>query len=208
MEVRDLGRMAYEPAWELQKEAHAALLEGGPETLFLVEHDPVMTLGAAFQPENLLHGPDFYANQGIALVKTDRGGDVTYHGPGQLVIYPIFDIARHGRDLHRWMRELEETMLRVMASLGIEGERRAPHTGAWSQGLKAASIGVKVRRWASLHGIALNCDNDLAPFDLIIPCGIPGSPMTSLSRLAGRQVTVEEAKPLAVQAFREVFFQP
>jgi lipoate-protein ligase B len=207
-EVLRLGRMGYLPAWEEQRRLHAALLEGGPETLVFVEHDPVLTLGASFHPENLLHPPEFYADRGIEVLKTDRGGDVTYHGPGQLVIYPIFDVSRHGKDLHRWMRDLEETMLQVLASFGLEGERRAPHTGAWCRGRKAASIGVKVRRWASLHGIALNCSCALEPFDWIVPCGIPGSPMTSLTELGGRLITPESAIEPAVEAFRAVFADP
>jgi lipoyl(octanoyl) transferase len=150
-------------------------------------------------------GREEYGKKGIDLVETDRGGDVTFHGPGQLVMYPIFDVSRHGRDLHKWMRDLEETMLLVCREFGLEGRRFAPHTGAWVGDLKIAAIGVKVRRWISLHGIALNCSNDLGAFELIVPCGIQGYGVTSLSDAVGREVSVEEAKGHAIDGFETVF---
>ncbi|MCG9894359.1 MAG: lipoyl(octanoyl) transferase LipB [Fimbriimonadaceae bacterium] len=203
--VLDLGRMGYLPAWERQKEVHEEVVGGAPDTLIFVEHDPVFTLGANFHPENLLEPVEEYERRGIEVHRTDRGGDVTYHGPGQLVVYPIFDIARHGRDLHRWMRDLEETMLETARSFGLEPRRFPPHTGAWVGDRKLASIGIKARRWVSLHGIALNCDNDMTPFTWIIPCGIADHPMTSLSLEASRPVGTEEAKPAVAQAFAKVF---
>lgn len=200
-----LGTMEYQAAWEVQLAVCQEVQEGAPDTLILVEHPPVMTLGAAFQPENLLHPRGWYEARGIQVVPTDRGGDVTCHNPGQLVLYPIYNVARHGRDLHVWMRMLEEAMIHVCGSVGLEAGRRPPHTGCWLGELKVASIGVKVKRWVSIHGIALNCCNDLSLFDLIVPCGIPGRPMTSLSIALGREFTVSEAAPMAVQAFSEVF---
>lgn len=200
-----LGRKGYSEAWDIQLQACQEVQEGGPDTLILVEHPPVMTLGAAFQPQNLLHKAEWYEARGIQVIPTDRGGDVTCHNPGQLVLYPIYDVSRHGRDLHVWMRNLEEAMIRVCGSLGLEAGRRPPHTGCWLGDQKVASIGVKVKRWVSIHGIALNCCNDLGLFDLIIPCGIPGRPMTSLSQSLGRLVPVSEVVPPAVQAFSEVF---
>ncbi len=203
--LHSLGRMDYQAAWEIQLRICQEVQEGAPDTLILVEHPPVMTLGAAFQPANLLHPREWYEARGIQVVPTDRGGDVTCHNPGQLVLYPIYNVANHGRDLHQWMRQLEEAMIQVCGSLGLEAGRRPPHTGCWLGDLKAASIGVKVKRWVSIHGIALNCCNDLSLFDLIVPCGIPGRPMTSLSNALHRKVTVGEAVPLAVQAFSDVF---
>ena len=141
----------------------------------------------------------------MEIAKSDRGGDVTFHGPGQLVIYPVFDTALAGRDLHRWLRGLEETMIRTCASFGIEAYRFAPHTGAWVNDLKIAAIGVKIRRWISMHGIALNCDNDLSPFDWIVPCGIQNYGVTNLTEQLGREVTLDEAKPAVQKAFEEVF---
>ena len=203
--VRDLGTLAYKVAWEVQKQVNECVQNGASDTLLLVRHPRVLTLGANFHDENLLLPVTEIEERGFEIIRTDRGGDVTYHGPGQLVIYPIFDIARHGRDLHRWMRDLEETMLLTLAHFGLTGRRFPPHTGAWIGDRKVAAIGVKVRRWVNLHGIALNCDADLSDFDLIVPCGIQDYGVTSLSRELGRTVTVEEAIPPIVYAFERVF---
>lgn len=201
----DLGLMDYRQAWDVQKQTAEEVLAGGPDTLIFVEHPMVLTLGANFHEENLLLSVDEYARHGIQVTRTDRGGDVTYHGPGQLVQYPIFDVSRHGKDLHRWMRDLEETQLRILTGLGLEGYRFPPHTGAWVNGRKVAAIGVKIRRWVSLHGIALNCDNDLRPFEMIVPCGIHNHGVTSLSLETGRGCSVEAMKASAQAAFAEVF---
>lgn len=201
----DLGRMQFVPAWEVQNRIADEVIAGGPDTLLFVEHDPVMTLGASFQEENLLLPVDEYSKRGIQVVRTDRGGDVTYHGPRQLVVYPIFDVGRHGRDLHRWMRDLEETVIRTMAHFGLSGGRSGVNTGVWAGGRKVAAIGIKVRKWVSIHGIALNCDNDLQEFDLIVPCGIQTHGVTSLTAEAGRSITREDALPIVKGAFEEVF---
>lgn len=203
--LMNLGTRGYLESWEIQKQVCQEVQEGAPDTLILVQHPAVMTLGAAFQAGNLLLNEADYEARGIEVVTTDRGGDVTLHNPGQLVIYPIFNLEKHGRDLHFWMRQLEETMIHVCGSLGIAARRNPPNTGCWIGDLKVASIGVKVKKWVSLHGIALNCCNDLTPFDLIVPCGIPGKPMTSLTEVLGREVRVSEAVPLTIQAFSEVF---
>lgn len=203
--VLDLGRMEYMAAWERQLEIADRVMAGGPDTLIFVEHPPVLTLGASFHEANLIKTPEEYEEAGIAIRRTDRGGDVTFHGPNQLVIYPIFDVARHGRDLHKWIRGLEETMLVTLAHYGIEGRRFPPNTGAWVGDRKVAAIGIKVRRWVSLHGIALNCDNDLSVFDTFIPCGIEGYGVTSLTEEAGRRITIEDAKPVVSDAFVTVF---
>jgi lipoyl(octanoyl) transferase len=204
-DVRDLGFMAYEPCVEVQKQYVEQVLADGRSTLLFVEHPPVLTLGANFHDENLLLPLAEYEKRGIQVVRTDRGGDVTYHGPGQLVIYPIFNVAEIGRDLHKWMRDLEETMLLTLSSFGLEGRRFPPHTGAWIGDKKVAAIGVKIRKWVSMHGIALNCNNDLAPFDLIVPCGIQSYGVTSLTRELGRDISLDEAKPVVINAFRRVF---
>lgn len=205
MRILDLGRMRYEPAWEEQKAVWDDVRAGGDDTLILVEHEPVLTLGAGFHSENLLFSVEEYGRRGIEVVTTDRGGDVTYHGPGQLVAYPIFDLKRHGQDLHRWMRDLEEAVIVSLREWGLEGGRFAPHTGVWVEGRKVCAIGVKIRQWVSLHGIALNCDNDLSPFELIVPCGIRDYGVTSVSRLAGRSVSVADAKGAVVRGFESVF---
>lgn len=202
----DLGRMAYQPAWEVQKAVAEEVIAGGPDTLVFVEHDPVMTLGASFHESNLLLPLAEYEERGIEVVRTDRGGDVTYHGPRQLVVYPIFDLRRHGRDLHKWMRSLEEAVIVAAASFGVEGYREPDvNTGVFAGGKKFAAIGVKVRKWVSIHGIAINCDNDLSPFGLIVPCGIKTHGVTSLSNESGRSITIEDARPAVKGAFEEVF---
>ncbi|MBL8059506.1 MAG: lipoyl(octanoyl) transferase LipB [Chthonomonas sp.] len=203
--VLDLGFMGYQDAWTIQKQVAEEVIEGGPDTLILVEHPPVLTLGASFHAENLLFSRKQIESKGVQIHETDRGGDVTYHGPGQLVMYPIFNVSHHGKDLHKWLRDLEETQIQLLAGLGIEAHRFAPHTGAWVGDEKVAAIGVKIRKWVSLHGIALNCSNDLKEFDIIIPCGIPNYGVTSVSRILGRKFSIVEAKPLASQAFAEVF---
>jgi len=209
MKTLDLGRMGYRPAWDVQRQVAEEVIAGGEDTLILVEHDPVLTLGASFHESNLLLQVSEYEKRGIEVVRTDRGGDVTYHGPGQLVVYPIFDLKRHGQDLHRWMRDLEEAVIVSLREFGIEGWRFSPHTGVWvgsqEDPLKVAAIGVKVRKWVSLHGIALNCDNDLKEFDLIVQCGIVGHGVTSVSATISRPVSVEDAKGPLEGAFSSVF---
>lgn len=202
----DLGRMGYRMCTELQRQIlEEVLSEDRPNTLLFVEHPPVLTLGANFHDSNLLLTREEYRRRGIEVCETDRGGDVTYHGPGQLVIYPIFRIAEFGRDLHKWMRDLEEAMIRVLQSFGLEGRRFPPHTGVWIGDRKVAAIGIKVRKWVSMHGIALNCENDLSPFDLIVPCGIENYGVTSLSQAAGRRIAVSEARVASIAAFEDVF---
>lgn len=205
----DLGRLGYRAAWERQLEVWEEVAAGGEDTLLLVEHDPVLTLGAGFHPENLLLTPEQYAAEGIEVVETDRGGDVTYHGPGQVVAYPVFDIRRHGSDLHKWLRDLEEALIVCLAGLGLSAGRFPPHTGVWlglpDRPAKVAAIGVKVRRWVSLHGVALNCSNDLRPFSLVVPCGIVGYPVTSLAEAAPAVAKPELVRDRLAQAFAEVF---
>lgn len=181
------------------------VLGGGPDTLLLVEHEPVLTLGASFHAENLLLSTADYEARGIEVMPTDRGGDVTYHGPNQLVAYPIFDLNRHGKDLHKWLRDLEEAVILTLVAFGLEGYRFPPHTGVWVNGKKICAIGIKVKRWVSMHGIALNCNNDLSVFDSFVPCGIVGYGVTSLSQELGRDVGIEEVKPVLVQKFGKVF---
>lgn len=165
----------------------------------------MLTLGSAFQKTNLLFTEEQYAEQGVAVVKTDRGGDVTFHGPKQLVIYPIFNVRNFGGDLHKWLRDLEEICIVALQEFGLEAHRFPPNTGVWTNGKKIAAIGIKVSRWVSLHGIALNCNNDLSPFNLIVPCGISEYGVTSLTKETGREVTMQEAIPHVVSSFEQVF---
>lgn len=201
-----LGRMEYAACTDLQRRVLEAVAAGErPPTLILVEHDPVLTLGADFHDEHLLLDAQGYAERGIALHRTDRGGDVTYHGPGQLVLYPVFRVSDFYKDLHRYLRDLEEAVIRGIAEWNLEGVRFPPHTGVWVEGRKLAAIGIRVRRWTSMHGIALNCSNDLAAFDTIVPCGIRDYGVTSLTELVGRPVGIEDAEGPLVRGFESVF---
>jgi lipoate-protein ligase B len=203
----DLGHLAYAPATELQKRLLEKVASGQEKhTLLFVEHDPVLTLGANFHSENLLQSEAEYNQKGIQLEKTERGGDVTYHGPNQLVIYPIFNLNDFGKDLHKWLRDLEETIILTLNHFNLQGIREPDiNTGVWVGGKKIAAIGIKVRRWVSMHGIALNCNNDLSPFATIIPCGTRDYGVTSLTQELGREINIDEAKPTVARAFEQVF---
>lgn len=208
----DLGAMDYLECCALQRQIAEGVAAGTiPDSLCFVEHPPVLTLGAGFHERNLILARDEYARRGIGIAPTDRGGDVTYHGPGQVVVYPIFDVSRHGRDLHRWLRDLEEAVIAALRGYGLAAERRAPHTGVWLPPMgekpwrKIAAIGIKVKRWVSTHGIALNCANDLSPFEMIVPCGIEGAAVTSISQELARDVAPGEVRGGLVKAFAEVF---
>lgn len=206
MQVLNLGRITYQAALERQLEIVAHVQSGdADDTLLLLEHEPVLTLGASFHAENLLHPAEWYAGQGIQVQPTDRGGDITYHGPGQLVAYPIFDVAKHGKDLHRWMRDLEQTVILALNEFGLKGERLEVNSGVWIDEKKVCAIGIKIKRWVSMHGIAINCDTDLSPFSTIVPCGIRSHGVTSISRELGRVVTVEDFAPALLRGFQTVF---
>lgn len=198
--TRDLGRVPYDEAYQVQLQTLNEVLEGGEPTLLLVEHPPVLTLGASFHRENLLLSEAEYLERGVSLAITDRGGDVTYHGPGQLVAYPIFPLEQIGKDLHAWLRLLEQSVMDALTEFGLESRRFPPHTGVWINDEKVCAMGIKVRRWVSFHGLALNCDLSLDPFEDIIPCGIQGYGVTSISKALGRKVSVAEAKPALVRA--------
>ena len=203
--VIDLGTMPYEEAWALQRAHVERILAGGEETILLVEHPPVFTLGAAFRAENLRLGEDEYRARGIDVVRTDRGGDVTYHGPGQLVAYPLVDLSRRERDLHRYLRLLEEAVIGTIAHFDLQGSRNPVNTGVWIENRKVCAVGIKVRRWTTMHGLALNCDLNLAPYATIVPCGIRGDyGVTSLSAETGSRISVEDVKPMLVDRLRRV----
>ena len=203
--VMNLGCVDYEEAWDLQRSLAAAVLQGAiPETVLFLEHPPTVTLGRRTEPGEV-HVPD---GAEVAVVETDRGGRSTYHGPGQLVCYPIIDLKQHGKDVRRYCRDLEEAVIRTAAAFGIEATRIEGLTGVWlpSPPRKIASIGVHLTRWISTHGYALNVDLDPAPFtDWITACGLDDAAFTSLARELGRPVTVDEVRPAAREAFAEVF---
>jgi lipoate-protein ligase B len=200
----DLGTEEYQRARDRQLELVGARQKGeGEDTLVLVEHPHVYTLGRSRAAlANVL------APGGVPVVEIERGGDVTYHGPGQLVAYPICALAEGERDLHRFLRHLEEAILRTLADLGIAGERKAGATGVWVGERKVASIGIACRRWVTFHGLALNVSTDLAYFARIRPCGFASDVMTSIVELLGRPVAVEEVKPLLAAHLAEVLSRP
>lgn len=197
--------MSYAEAFDVQTRHVREVQEGRNDVLILVEHPPVLTLGASFHEENLLHPRAWYHHRGIQIEPTDRGGDVTFHAPGQLVAYPIFNVAQRGRDLHVWMRQLEETVIRALDKVNLQGERLDVNSGVWIKQKKVCAIGIKLKKWVSMHGIAVNCDINLEPFSWFVPCGIRTHGVTSISQELGRTMTVEEFKLWLVLGFQEVF---
>ncbi len=201
--VIDLGLLPYAEAWALQKARVNAVADGRePDTLYMVEHEPVITVGRGTRTGQAPQVDD------IPVREIERGGSATYHGPGQLVGYPILRLAQGDRDVHRYLRDLEEVLIRALTDLGLEGGRKAGITGVWVGDRKVASLGVAVRRWTTYHGFALNCDVDLAPFRRFQPCGLDGAVYTSITELLGRRVGVAEVKSLVVRRFGEVFGEP
>jgi lipoyl(octanoyl) transferase len=177
----------------------------GPDTLTLLEHPPVYTAGRRTQPEHLVWTEDRIRANGAELHDADRGGSLTFHGPGQLVGYPVLDLGRRP-DVTAYLRKLEEVVIRAGAGAGVELHRSDVQTGVWSGDRKVCAIGVKLMRWrVTLHGFGLNCDTDLSWFDAIVPCGLKDTGVTSLSELAGRRITVAEMLPLVERRFEEVF---
>ena len=181
VEVVQAGRVSYGEALEWQRRLARARIAGRlpQDLLLLLEHPPVVTLGRSARTEHVL------ASDGVERFEVERGGDVTYHGPGQLVGYPILDLRAYRADLHWYLRTLERTLILALGKLGIEAHRREGLTGVWTGGRKIASIGVHVKQWVTWHGFALNVTTDLAQFDRIVPCGIPGVVMTSVEREVG-----------------------
>jgi len=185
----DLGRIPYREALDLQRRAVAARAAGATsDAIYFAEHEPVLTVGRAGHPENLVASEASLRARGVEVVPIERGGDITYHGPGQILAYPILALAElpAGRDLHRYLRDLEEVLIGMLASYGIAADRRPPYTGVWVGDRKVAAIGVAVRRWITFHGFALNVDPDLGHFAWIHPCGIRDLGVTSMRELLGQ----------------------
>lgn len=207
VEVRRLGVVSYQDGLDLQ----ASLVEERkqdriPDQLLLLEHPPVITLGVRSRNDrtHVLATEASLASHGVELFETGRGGDVTYHGPGQLVGYPIISL-RERRDVHRYVRDVEEVLIRAAAEFGISADRVAGLTGVWVGREKLAAIGVRISRWITSHGFALNVNTDLSHFELIVPCGIADRGVTSMQRLLGRSIPMVDVEGAVVRAFADVF---
>ena len=199
-----LGRLEYGAALRAQKETELAVRNReSPDTLLLVEHPHVLTLGRRSQPGGVLAAPELLEARGVSVFETNRGGKVTYHGLGQLVGYPVINLSPDREDVRRYVRDLEEVLIRALSDFRVEGFRIEGLTGAHTARGKVAAIGVHIARWVTTHGFALNVNTDLSYFNLILPC--EGEPVTSLKELLGRELTLREVEERVVARFAEVF---
>lgn len=207
LHVHRLGRAAYGPTHELQRKLVEARVRGlVPDILLLVEHDPpVVTLGRAAKEQNLLFAPALLAMRGIEVHETGRGGDVTYHGPGQVVAYPIVQLSPDRQDVRRYVHTLEETMIRTCADHGVIAGRVEGLNGAWVEDRKIGAVGVRISRWVTMHGLALNVTTDLTHFDLIVPCGIRDKGVTSLERETGEPLSFDRVADEIARHFGEQY---
>jgi lipoyl(octanoyl) transferase len=208
IQVRRLGLVPYAEGLQLQKALVEERKAGRiPDQLLLLEHPPVITLGVKTRSDrsHIVASPETLENEGVEVFETGRGGDVTYHGPGQLVGYPIIDLKPDRCDVHQYVRDIEEVMIRAAARFGVTAGRLPGLTGAWVGNEKLAAIGVRIARWITSHGFAFNVNTSLAHFDLIVPCGITDKGVTSLQRLLGRPVSMDEVDEAIVAAFSAVF---
>ncbi len=208
LEVHRLGVVSYGDALELQKQLVERRKSNEiPDQLLLLEHPPVITLGVKTRNDrtHVVATSEVLEQEGVEIFESGRGGDVTYHGPGQLVGYPIIDLRPDRCDVHRYVRDLEEVLIRVAADFGVSADRLPGLTGAWVGGDKLAAIGVRIARWVTSHGFALNVSTNLAHFNLIVPCGIADKGVTSLARVTGRSLDMDEVADSTARAFAAVF---
>jgi lipoyl(octanoyl) transferase len=205
-DYRFLNRIAYAEAHELQKQLHEARKRDEiPDTLLLLEHPHVITLGRAAERNNIIASPELLSERGVEVFETGRGGDVTYHGPGQLVGYPIINLAPDRCDLRRYVRDLQEVLIRAARDFGVKADRHPQHIGVWARDEKLAAIGIRISRWVTMHGFAFNVTTDLNYFQLIVPCGIPDHGVTSLEKLTGQRIALTEVAARAAHHFGEIF---
>jgi lipoate-protein ligase B len=201
LQIKDLGVTEFMEAYFIQKNLVEQRMQSKiPDTFVLVEHPPVITLGRYANPQNLLA-----LKHNIEVVHTDRGGDITFHGPGQLVCYPVIDLKNFNFSLKKYIRYLEETVIRLLATYNIIAKRFDKFVGVWVDGQKIASIGVRLRKWISMHGVALNVNTDLTYFDLVVPCGIKDVKMTSMQKILARKIEMQEVKNRIIYYFCRLF---
>jgi lipoyl(octanoyl) transferase len=206
LELTYLGTVEYDEGLDLQEELRARVASGEAcDQLLLLEHPPVVTIGKNAREDNVVFSSDELARRGIELRRAGRGGDVTFHGPGQLVGYPILNLDPDRRDVHRYVRDLEEVIIRTLGDFGVASGRIPGLTGVWIGDLKVAAIGVRISRWVTTHGFAFNVRTDLDYFDAIVPCGIRDRGVTSLSRILRRDVAISEVRERLAERFAEVF---
>lgn len=205
-EIRDLGLMEYGEAWELQRRLHHQRADGEiSDVLLLLEHLPTITVGKSGRLDNVLISRERLTQEGISLFFVDRGGDVTYHGPGQVVCYPILDLRKRKKDLHLYVHNIEEVLLRTLRDFSIYGDRDESHPGVWINEEEIAAIGLSLRRWVSMHGFALNINPNLEHFSFINPCGLSNRRVTSMSKLLGGKVSTKEVGERLIFHFHDVF---
>jgi lipoate-protein ligase B len=202
-----LGLLGYDEALKAQLQLVERLKTdaAAEECLLLLEHLPVITIGRSGTSDNVRVDEAELKREGVMLREASRGGDVTYHGPGQLVGYPILRLERHGKDVHKYMRSLESVLIKALDRFGIKAQRRSGLTGVWVEDRKIASIGIAVTRWIAYHGFALNVNPNLAHFDLIHPCGLKGVTITSMAKESRRAVEVKDVEPVVIDAFTDEF---
>ena len=204
--VSNLGRTRYAEAWDLQQRVFDLRRHGLiDDVLLLTGHEHVYTLGKGGDANHLLASDAELSKDGTEVFRIDRGGDITYHGPGQIVGYPILDLNNYSPDIHKYLRSLEDVLIDLLDAFGIHGEREAGMTGVWVRGEKIAAIGVRVSKWITMHGFALNVNTDLQKFERIIPCGIFHKGITSMQRTLGREVPIEDVERKLAESFSGVF---
>ncbi len=206
LDVLDLGLRNYKEVWDLQRKlVYKRISDDIPDSLILVEHFPVITLGRQAKKEEVLVSKSYLSERRISLFQIERGGKATFHGPGQLVAYPIINLALNEKDLHKYLRNLEETVIRLLKKVGVKGERKERYTGVWVKDKKIASIGIAIKKWVTYHGLALNVNVDLSYFSLIFPCGMDNKKVTSLREIFSYPVEMDKVKKLFIKSFCEVF---
>ena len=205
-QVSWLGQVDYQAALNLQKQTWQNILDDeSSDRLLLLEHSPTLTIGKSGKLENLLVTKEELERRGVSLFFTDRGGDITYHGPGQLVAYPVFNLAIHGKDIHRYIYNLQEVVIRTLADFSIKARRDSSYIGVWVGEEKIAAIGVAIHKWITTHGFALNVNTDMDYFKLINPCGIRDKGVTSLNQLLHREIPILRIAELVGKHFGDVF---